>query len=198
VLAPDATAEAFARGECQELGTFVTGPYEPTLTRAASGVAVALVRTGSVTVAGRSLLLRVEKQLAVSRRAPELTASYRLHNPGKERLAVRFGVETVWAVTDPASQILIDERSAPAREIAMAPLAGVVRFTDWGWPAAVSLRLPPGEVWLHPLETVSNSEAGFERIFQGVVCLCLWDVTLQPQESWKAALQCVLGEGISV
>ncbi len=198
VLAPDATAEAFARGEYQELGTFVTGPYEPTLTRAASGVAVALVRTGSVTVAGRSLLLRVEKQLAVSRRAPELTASYRLHNPGKERLAVRFGVETVWAVTDPASQILIDERSAPAREIAMAPLAGVVRFTDWGWPAAVSLRLPPGEVWLHPLETVSNSEAGFERIFQGVVCLCLWDVTLQPQESWKAALQCVLGEGISV
>ncbi|HEX4840889.1 MAG TPA: alpha-amylase/4-alpha-glucanotransferase domain-containing protein, partial [bacterium] len=183
--------------EYQELGTFVTGPYEPTLTRQRGSVAVALAREGTVTIAGRPLLLRVEKQLAASRRAPELTVSYRLHNPGNERLAVRFGVETVWAVTDPASQIRIDERSVPARELVMAPQARVVRFTDWGWPGAVSLRLPPGEVWVHPLETVSNSEAGFERIFQGVVCLCLWDVILQPQESWEAVLHCALGEGIS-
>jgi alpha-amylase len=198
VLAPDATAEAFAREEYQELGTFVTGSYTPTLTRARGGVAVALVREGTVTVAGRPLLLRVEKEVAVSSRAPELTVSYRVHNPGRERLAVRFGIETVWAVTDPASQIHIDERSVPARELTMAPQARVVSFTDWGWPAAVSLRLPPGEVWLHPLETVSNSEAGFERLFQGVVCLSLWDVTLQAQESWEAVLQCALGEGINV
>jgi alpha-amylase len=144
------------------------------------------------------LPLRIEKQLAVSRRSPELTVSYRLHNPGRERLAVRFGVETVWAVTDPASQIRIDERLVPARELVTATQARVVRFMDWGWPAAVSLRLPPGEVWLHPLETVSNSEAGFERIFQGVVCLCLWDVTLPPQESWDAAVHCALGEGNNV
>lgn len=198
VLAPEATAEAFAREEYQELGTFVAGAYEPTLTRARGSLAVVLVRDGTITVASRPLPLRIEKQLAVSRRSPELTVSYRLHNPGRERLAVRFGVETVWAVTDPASQIRIDERLVPARELVTATQARVVRFMDWGWPAAVSLRLPPGEVWLHPLETVSNSEAGFERIFQGVVCLCLWDVTLPPQESWDAAVHCALGEGNNV
>lgn len=197
VLAPDVTVEAFARGEYQELGTFVTGAYEPTLTRARGGVAVALGGDGTVTVAGRPGMLRVEKQLTVSSAAPELTVSYRVRNAGSERLAARFGVETVWAVTDPASPIRIDERSAPARELAVVAQARMVSLTDWGWPGAVSLRLPPGEVWLHPLETVSNSEAGFERIFQGVVCLCLWDVTLQPQESWEAVLQCALGEGIS-
>ena len=198
VLAPDVTAEAFARGEYRELGTFVTGPYEPTPIRARGGAAVALVRDGTVTVAGRPLPLRIEKKLTISPRAPELTASYRLHNPGRERLAVRFGVETVWAVTDPASQIGIDELLVPAGELLMVPQARVVRFRDGGWPAAVSLRLPSAEVWLHPLETVSNSEAGFERILQGVVCLGLWDVTLQSQESWEAVLQCTLGEGINV
>ncbi|HVH31196.1 MAG TPA: alpha-amylase/4-alpha-glucanotransferase domain-containing protein, partial [bacterium] len=198
VLAPEVTVEAFARGEYQELGTFVTGAYEPTLSRAQGGVAVSLVRDGTVTVAGHPVRLRVEKQLAVSSTAPALTASYRVLNAGSERFAVRFGVETVWAVTDPASPIRIDERSVPARELAVVALARLVSFTDWGWPGAVSVRLPPGEVWLHPLETVSNSEAGFERIFQGVVCLCLWDVTLQPQEAWEADLQCALGEGISV
>jgi 4-alpha-glucanotransferase len=198
VLAPDATVEAFARGEYHELGTFVTGTYEPTLTRARGGVAVSLVREGTVMVAGRSVPLRVEKQLTVSSTAPEMTVSYRVHNAGSERLAARFGVETVWAVTDPASPIRVDERSVPARELAVMAQAHMVSFTDWGWPRAVSLRLPPGEVWVHPLETVSNSEAGFERIFQGVVCLCLWDVTLQPQESREVVLQCALGEGNSV
>jgi alpha-amylase len=193
VLASDVSAEAFARGEYQELGTFVTGSYRPTPTRTRGRVAVALDCEGAVDRDGRHLPLRIEKHLSVSSHAPELTASYRLHNPGVERLDVRFGVETVWAVTDPASLVRIDDRSVPARDLTTQDQARELGFTDWGWPAAVTLRMPVAEVWLHPLETVSNSEAGFERIFQGLVCVCLWDIILQPEQQWEAALQCNLG-----
>jgi alpha-amylase len=192
VLAPDVTPEAFARREYQELGSFVTAAYQPTFPRLRGGVAVALVCEGTVTVDSRLRPLRIEKQLSLATRGPELVASYRLHNPGTERLEVRFGVETVWAVTDPASVIRIDGRTAPAREPQVVGRAEALDITDWGWPAAATLRMPAAEVWLHPLETVSNSEAGFERILQGVVCLCLWEISLQPREGWEATLQCAL------
>jgi len=192
VLDSEVTPEAFARREYQELGSFVTAPYQPTLPRVRRRVAVALACEGTVAVDGRLRPLWIKKQLSLATRAPELVALYRLHNPGAERLEVRFGVETVWAVTDPASVIQIDGRSAPAREPQVADRVQAVDFTDWGWPAAATLRVPAAEVWLHPLETVSNSEAGFERIFQGVVCLCLWTISLQPHERWEATLQCTL------
>ena len=47
---------------------------------------------------------------------------------------------------------------------------------------------------MFPLETVSNSEAGFERIMQGVVCLCLWQIALDPHRTWEATLECELGD----
>jgi len=135
----------------------------------------------------------VEKRLTVDARRSELRAFYRLHNPGDAQAAVRFAVETVWAVTDPGARLWIDDQVASARETRARQRAHEVRFTDWGWRGAVSLRIPEGEVWVHPLETVSNSEAGFERIMQGVVCLCLWQITLDPQRTWEAALVCELG-----
>ncbi|TMJ05835.1 MAG: DUF1926 domain-containing protein [Bacillati bacterium ANGP1] len=192
LLGPQVTVDAFARGEYQELGDFLTGSYRPAVSRSRDAVAVSLSRDGSVELV-RPLPLRVEKRLTVDARRSELLAFYRLHNPGDAQTAVRFAVETVWAVTDPGARLWIDDQVASARETRARQRAHEVRFTDWGWRGAVSLRIPEGEVWVHPLETVSNSEAGFERIMQGVVCLCLWQITLDPQRTWEAALVCELG-----
>ena len=192
LLGPQVTVDAFARNEYQELGDFLTGSYRPAVSRSRDAVAVSLSRDGSVELV-RPLPLRVEKRLTVDARRSELRAFYRLHNPNDAHATVRFGVETVWAVTDPGARLWIDNQVAPARETRARPRAHEVRFTDWGWRGAVSLRMPEGEVWVHPLETVSNSEAGFERIMQGVVCLCLWQITLDPQRAWEATLVCELG-----
>lgn len=193
VLGPDATIEAFARNEYEERGDFVSGQYRPALGRSRSGVAVTLRRDGTILLDGRRLPLRVQKRITVASEAPRLTASYQVHNPGPDPLDVRFGVETVWAVTDPNAMVWIDEQSAPAREMRTARGARAVRLTDWGWRGPVSLRVSGAEVWMHPLDTVSNSEAGFERIFQGIVCVCLWSIRLEPQRAWETMLQCDLG-----
>ncbi len=48
---------------------------------------------------------------------------------------------------------------------------------------------PPAEVWIAPIETVSNSESGIERTYQGSQLLCLWPAGLAPNERRRAALR---------
>jgi alpha-amylase len=44
------------------------------------------------------------------------------------------------------------------------------------------------EVWRFPIETVSNSEEGFERAYQGSCLLAHWPLGLTPGESWSVEL----------
>jgi len=38
----------------------------------------------------------------------------------------------------------------------------------------------PAEAWWAPVETVSNSESGFERVYQGAGLLLSWPLALEP------------------
>jgi alpha-amylase len=62
----------------------------------------------------------------------------------------------------------------------------------------VSLSLSPrGQLWRFPLETVSQSEGGFQKTYQGTVFLFHWPFSLKPGE--KKALNISLSfEGIRV
>ena len=44
-------------------------------------------------------------------------------------------------------------------------------------------------VWWYPVETISNSEGGFERIYQGFCVMPLWRIILMPGEEWKEELR---------
>ena len=39
-------------------------------------------------------------------------------------------------------------------------------------------------LWVYPVETVSQSEDGFERTYQGTAFLPIWRLNLKPQEEW--------------
>ena len=48
-----------------------------------------------------------------------------------------------------------------------------------------------GVVGWAPIETVSLSEAGFERIYQGSAVLVSWPLTLAPGASWQGELRVI-------
>jgi alpha-amylase len=50
----------------------------------------------------------------------------------------------------------------------------------------------PATLWHFPLEAVSNSEAGYERVYQGTCTLAGWDLALGPDQSWEVTLQAAL------
>jgi hypothetical protein len=48
---------------------------------------------------------------------------------------------------------------------------------------------PPADAWRAPIETVSNSEAGFERVYQGSALLLSWLVSIRPGQAWSASVE---------
>jgi 4-alpha-glucanotransferase len=48
------------------------------------------------------------------------------------------------------------------------------------------------DYWVAPIETISESEEGFERVYQGSQVMPVWPVDFQPGKEWKARLICTL------
>lgn len=62
-----------------------------------------------------------------------------------------------------------------------------VRFADeWQDVAVVIEARGASRLWISPIETVSESEEGFERVYQGSQILGVWNVALSPTEPWSA------------
>jgi len=47
---------------------------------------------------------------------------------------------------------------------------------------------PAADAWWAPIETVSNSEGGFERVYQGSALLLSWLVELAPGATWSTSV----------
>ncbi len=59
--------------------------------------------------------------------------------------------------------------------------SGVARIEQGNDYVGLSLATtasPPADAWWAPIETVSNSEAGFERVYQGSGLLLSWPLRL--------------------
>ncbi len=67
--------------------------------------------------------------------------------------------------------------------------APILRMED-GWQCVrVALHAPlVEEFWVAPIETVSESEEGFERVYQGSQILALWRPSFITQKTWSARL----------
>lgn len=62
-----------------------------------------------------------------------------------------------------------------------------VRFVDEWQDVAVEIEARgASQLWISPIETVSESEEGFERVYQGSQIMGVWNVTLDPGQPWTA------------
>jgi hypothetical protein len=64
--------------------------------------------------------------------------------------------------------------------------SGVTRLASGNDDVGLSIETtvePPADVWIAPIETVSKSEAGYERAYQGSGLLLSWLVRLDPGEA---------------
>ncbi len=189
VLAPETTLDAFYRCRYGEAGDFVDQPYLPTVRSSRDTVSLALVRDGHVWTAGQWRSMRIEKQYTLFRRAAQLTVAYRISTSEGQSLSLTFGIETNWALTDPDAAITFSRETGTGRQIRAVPDVGRFVLGEARWGGSVDVTLSaPATVWHFPLEAVSNSEAGFERTFQGVTVMCKWPLHLRPGQAWDATV----------
>lgn len=157
-------------------------------------VRATLTHNGAVWVGELLVPVRIEKTIEVRAGRSEIVASYQVTNTDDVPVSVRFGVELNWGVDggdSPHSYLVVDgERTA------LSEFSGHDRVSSY----AVGSTLPntagevtlhlrrPASLWRFPLESVSNSEAGYERVYQGTCTLLWWDALLEPGRPWEAEL----------
>ena len=184
LFAPGTTREAFARAEAVELADAHTGAYD---ILEQTGEVVRLARDVRVGAAGVSV--RVEKRFTFdgARRSPGIGVEVSIEN--RSAGPVRFDLAVEWAIMllggggNPAAYYAVgDVRLAHDGSGDLAE-AAVIRSgnTFIGLEVATSFE-PPATAWWTPIETVSNSEYGFERIYQGSALVGVWPVELAPGE----------------
>ncbi len=189
VLPGGTTPEAFARAQFDELADVVDQPYrvieavtEP------DGGHVLLERHGSVRDDARPVPIRVEKRVAVGgdRRAPSLTLDVTVENLGDAPLHGLLAVE--WATTmlgggsNPAAYYALDgERLTHDSALTRVGLASIHSGNDYVGIDVATTVTPAAAAWISPIETISNSEAGFERVYQGSALVFSWPLDLAPE-----------------
>jgi alpha-amylase len=194
VFAPDETLEAFYRTTYREWGDFVDQPYQMKVARSAKKITLTLARDGGVWIDDTQHPLHVEKKIVVESGQPGFIVTYTLINTGEEKLAVRFGVETNWGfsggnVAEGAYVLyaggVLHRLNAIEATAAAKDAAVVIEHIGRGL-----LRLSEAaDWWQFPLETVSLSEAGFERGYQGTTLMAHWPLDLEPGAMWKMKMQ---------
>jgi hypothetical protein len=191
-LADHVTAGEFSRSGYDEQGDFVNQPYEFGWKKTGGGVEVRAARDGRVRIGGEQAAVRILKRFSVRPGESKVTAEYEVEPDAAPAGPLRFGIELAFAFTspsDPASYYTIGGREVQNRNLnSSGEEPGVEDFmlTDERQGFSVRVRTDrPALMWRFPLETVSMSEAGFERVYQGSVVLLLWSIEPKPGEPFR-------------
>ncbi|NLN06284.1 MAG: DUF1926 domain-containing protein [Firmicutes bacterium] len=174
-----------------EAGDFVCGTYELKQLAADKKASLLLERQGRVSLRARHYSVTVRKALSYLPQSGEISFDYELQNMGKEPLGIIFAVE--FNLTFLAGKAADRYYHAPGQKLierniaSRGVLAQVNRFglvDEWLGLAAMFRFDRPATVWRMPLETVSQSEAGMERVYQGSSLFFSWEIKLLPDTVW--------------
>jgi alpha-amylase len=136
----------------------------------------------------------------------EIACDVTLEHRGDFHASAQFGIETVFNFLAP---------DAPDRYIEFAGKRHPLRYTGVAAgpdPTAPEIAIPeikipevkivdqwqqvevritaPGarDFWIAPIEAISDSEGGFERVYQGSQILGVWTADLEPHSTWTGRL----------
>jgi hypothetical protein len=105
--------------------------------------------------------------------------------------SVYLGIEAVLNFLAPSAHDRYFESAGerqPLRWSAVAPGSNLRVVDEWQG-VSVTLTAPHAqEFWITPIETVSESEEGFERIYQGSQIVAVWPLELTSDAEWRGQL----------
>ncbi len=187
-LGDGTTIENFYQCKYPEQGDFVNQPYRADVELKRGMLEITLTRDGSVWIENEQRNLRLQKKIIIDKNSTEVLIRYKLENLGEDDLDLWFGVEFVCNFLAPNS----DDRyfyfvGYEVEDSKLASIGEVQDVTSFGvvdkWLGVdMNFYLDKfANVWRFPIETVSLSEAGFERVYQGSVILLHWNIKLSKE-----------------
>ena len=190
---PQVSLSALARGEATERGDFLTRQYEARLRRNPNRMQVQLAAQGT---AG-DLPVRITKAITLEAGSSSLEIAYLLEGlvPSEP---LHFGIEFNFAGLPSGADDRFfygDNRQRLGQLGTQLDLEDAVRLglvDEWlGIDVSLEMSRPSG-IWTFPVETVSQSEGGFELVHQSVVVEPHWIVQPDADGRWSVTIRLTL------
>ena len=188
--------ESFRTGQYEEEGDFINGLYEIDIRRKGGNQEVLFSRLGNLDQNGKGLPIKVEKRFVLSLGRSVVKTNYHIIYIGEKKRRTNFGIEfniNLLAGDAPDRYYTIPGHRLEDRRLAsLGELKDVseVRLTDEWVGLEVVLKIDKScHLWRFPVETISLSESGFERIFQGSCLLAYWPLELDPGKSFEVTIE---------
>ncbi len=184
----DASADDWAMARTADLGDAVDGGCE------AVSLGPRTVETRRrATIAGATIDVTRTITLGGDQTSPTLSLEVRLEHVEGPAMEARIGIE--WSTTmlggggNPAAWWEVGgERTGHDRPGVAAGLSTIAQGNDHIGIALTTTTDVAADAWWAPIETVSNSEDGFERVYQGAGLLLSWPTRLGPGETWSRTI----------
>ena len=195
-LGGDVTLQDFAKAKFTEEGDFVNRPYELLKKRrSAKGVRLSFKRDGHLWRESGTVPLTVQKDFLIGEREGIIEAQYTLSAKSGRPVDLIFAVEFNFGLqAGHADDRYYYDESGKLQPDAFLDSTGILTDRRFIGLKDEYLRLNirltsdrQGDVWRMPVETISLSEAGFERVYQSSVVLFVWKIHLNGQ--WRVNLR---------
>jgi hypothetical protein len=188
--------ESFRRCQHQEEGDFIKELYEIDLSRKGREKEIIFSRSGTLGKDRKRYPIQVEKRIFPFQNRCVVKAAYRITYEGDEKKRTNFGIE--FNINLLAGDALDRYYDVPGYQLEDRRLASVGECTDVsevhlidGWYGIeVVLKMDKRcHFWRFPIESVSLSESGFERIFQGSCLFFYWPLELEPRGQFEVTIE---------
>jgi 4-alpha-glucanotransferase len=185
-LGNSTTLESFARCKHLELGDFVNQPYTTSIFRAQNEIDITFRRDGALWFGGRPHRVAVQKVVRYGAGGSGLTVNYTIVNKEQTPVDIWFGVEfNVGLMAGDAHDRYYKIEDRPLADAKLRSTGEENNVATWslvdewlGIEVAFTVRTL-ATLWRFPIETVSLSEEGFERLYQSSVVFPHWKVLLE-------------------
>ncbi len=199
-LPPGLPLADFAAVRFEEQGNFVEQPYATSVEQEERGITVTMTRSGQVRRPGAlgPLTVHISKVLFIPRGEEKLLVRYTLTNKGQGRLHTFFASEWNFNLlggggNQQAYYQVEGHKLANSHFDSTGEVAGVHAFhigntwlqQDVGFEIDQEATL-----WRFSIETVTGSEAGFERTHQGSCATLIWPLILDGDQEWSVEIAC--------
>jgi hypothetical protein len=186
----EVTLEAVASGQACQRGDFTLGGYEARVRRNPDRIQVQLSREGNV----NGIPLRITKGVTLNAGSSVLEIGYLLENlPQDQRFhfAVEFNFAGMPAGADDRYFYDLEQKRLGqlGTRLDLCEVNGLGLVDEWlGLDVGLKMSRPT-HLWTFPVETVSQSEGGFEAVHQSVVVMPHWFVTPDAEGRWAVTMQ---------
>ena len=193
-LSADTTLRDLIECRDTERGDFVTGAYHSKVQRTPEKVVLSMDRVGRAD----GHLIRIRKTIELAAGSPTLEVHYVLEDLPLN-VPLQFAVEiNVAAMAGHADDRYYSDDYGERPGMLDARLdrnqQESISLSDEWLNLKVNLNWSrPADLWTFPVETVSQSESGYECVYQSSVVLPRWAVTADESRRWEVRLRWTVG-----